>query len=233
MKKDNGFNSNIERSLPSNAVVKVVDSDVSGLRFSVIKTVNQADVFVTVDVAEVEHLKTIKLNLFRDDQPGVALHSVKMDHSPLAILPALPMDSRKYFLQLESNLGRHHYDYQTAELSFTANTSVQHLSLRFHPRRKTNETAETTQVSIRSVLLVILIALAAHYRQALVPLLGRALAVANNAMKPSRGGFAFGSGSVGSSSSAGHSNNPVFSEQELALMEPTMAKKRVKSRRAQ
>jgi hypothetical protein len=235
MKTGDGFNKNVERTLPLSTTVKVEDSDVSGLRFSVIKAVNQADVLITVDVLELEHLRTIKLNLFREDQPGVVLQSLKLDNSPLVILPVLPMDGRKYFIQLESNLGRHNYDYPNPELSFTANTSVQHLSLRFHPRRKTVDASETTQVSIRGVLVALLVGLAVYYRESLGPLLNRALAMVNNALKPSRGGFAFGSGMSGAPSSSGHPNNPVFSEQELALMDEgsSVVKKKVKPRRAQ
>lgn len=235
MKTGNGFNKNVERTLPLSTNVKVDNSDVSGLRFSVIKAVNQADVVVTLDVLEPEHLRTIKLNLFREDQPGVVLQSLKLDNSPLVVLPVLPMDGRKYFIQLESNLGRHHFDYQMPELSFTANTSVQHLSMRFHPRRKTVDASETTQVSIRGVLVALLVGLAAYYREELGPFINRVLAVVNNALKPNRGGFAFGSGLSGASSSSGHPNNPVFSEQELALMDEgnNVTKKRVKPRRAQ
>lgn len=233
MKTSNGFNKNIERTLPPSTTVKVGDSDVSGIRFSVIKAINQADVVVTVDVSEPEYLRTIKLNLYREDQPGIVMQSLKLDNSPLVILPVLPMDGRRYFLQLESNLGRHNYDYLTPELSFTANTSVQHLNLRFQPRRKTMEATETIQVSLRSVLFVLLIALAVYFRQALIPVLIRAIAFINNALKPSRGGFAYGSGSTGASSSSGNPNNPIFSEQELALMENVSVKKRVKPRRAQ
>ena len=234
MKTGNGFNKNIERTLPPSTNVKVGENDVTDLRFAVIKAVNQADVVVTVDVLEPEHLRTIKLNLYREDQPGVAVQSIKMDNSPLVILPVLQMDGRRYFLQLETNLGRHNYDYQTPEMSFTANTSVQHLALRFHPRRKSVESTETTQVSIRSVLAVLLVGLATYYHQALAPYLSKAIAVVNNAFKPSRGGFAFGAGSAGASSSSGREqNNPVFSEQELALMENNTVKKKVKPRRAQ
>jgi hypothetical protein len=235
MKTGNGFNKNVERTLPLSTSIKVENNDLSGLRFSVIKAVNQADVMITVDVLEPEHLRTIKLNLFREDQPGVVLQSLKLDNSPLVILPVLPMDGRKYFIQLESNLGRHNYDYQIPELSFTANTSVQHLSLRFHPRRKTVDASETTQVSIRGVLVALLVGLAVYYRESLGPLLNRALAMVNNALKPSRGGFAFGSGMSGVPVSSGHPNNPVFSEQELALMDEgsSVVKKRVKPRRAQ
>lgn len=235
MKTGNGFNKNVERTLPLSTNVKVENSDVSGLRFSVIKAVNQADVVVTLDVLEPEHLRTIKLNLFREDQPGVVLQSLKLDNSPLVVLPVLPMDGRKYFIQLESNLGRHHFDYQMPELSFTANTSVQHLSMRFHPRRKTVDASETTQVSIRGVLVALLVGLVAYYREELGPFINRVLAVVNNALKPNRGGFAFGSGLSGASSSSGHPNNPVFSEQELALMDEgnNVTKKRVKPRRAQ
>lgn len=232
MKADDGFNKNIQRTLPPSLTVKVGDSDISGVRFSVIKAVNQADVVITLDVLEPEHLKTIKLNLFREDQPGVALQSVKLDNSPLVILPVLPMDGRRYFIQLESNLGRHNYDYQSPEVSFTANTSVQHLSLRFHPRRKSIEATETTQVSIRGVLFVMLVGLATYYHQALMPYVSKAIAMLNNAMKPSRGGFAYG-GSAGHSSSSSNPNNTIFSEQELALMESSNVKKKVKPRKTQ
>ncbi|EFX75528.1 hypothetical protein DAPPUDRAFT_250192 [Daphnia pulex] len=230
MKTGNGFNKNVERTLPLSTSIKVENNDLSGLRFSVIK----ADVMITVDLLEPEHLRTIKLNLFREDQPGVVLQSLKLDNSPLVILPVLPMDDRKYFIQLESNLGRHNYAYQIPELSFTANTSVQHLSLHFHPRRKTVDTSETTQVSIRGVG-ALLVGLAVYYRESLGPLLNRALTTVNNALKPSRGGFAFGSGMSGVPVSSGHSNNPVFSEQELARMDEgsSVVKKRVKPRRAQ
>ena len=171
VKTGGGFNANIERTLPAGNDIRVEESDVTDVRFSVIKAVNQANVAVTVDVLEPEHLRTIKLNLYREDQPGVAMQSIKMDNSPLVILPG-----RRYFLQLETSLGRHNYDYHTAELSFAANTSVQHLSLRFHPRRKSIESSETTQVSIRSVLVVLLLAgLAAYYHQMLVPLVCLAL----------------------------------------------------------
>jgi hypothetical protein len=80
----------------------------------------------------------------------------------------------------------------------------------------------------------LLVGLAVYYRESLGPLLNRALATVNN-VKPSRGGFAFGSGISGVPSSSGHPSNPVFSEQELALMDEgsSVVKKRVKPRRAQ
>lgn len=206
-------------------------TDVSGLRFAVIKSINQADVAVSVATSEPEHLKTIKLNLFRDDQPDVVLHSIKLDGSPLVMLPVLPMDGRKYFLQLESSLSRQGYDYQRSEVSFTANTSIQHVGLQFQPKRRALEAGETTQVSVRGILFLLLCAVLGYYHQSVLPLLNRLMVLGSNAVKRERSGWS-GSATSGGSS-PGHSNNPVFTEQELALMESSTAKKKVKARRAQ
>lgn len=211
-------------------------ADVSDLRFAVIKSINQADVAVSVSVSEMEHLKTIKLNLFRDDQPDTVLHSIKMDSSPVVFLPVLPMDGRKYFIQLESTLSRHGYDYQRSEVSFTADTSIQHVSLQFQPKRKSLESAETTQVSIRGVLFLLLCILAAYNYQSIGPLLNRLLSLANSSLKTRSGwsGSSSGGASMSASSSGREGNNPVFSEQELALMEmSSTVKKRAKPRKAQ
>lgn len=209
-------------------------SDVSGLRFAVIKQVNQADVAVSVNVPEPEHLKTIKLNLYRDDQPDVVLHSIKLDASPLVFLPVLPMDGRRYSLQLESSLSRQGYDYQKAEVSFSTNTSIQHVSLQFQPRRRALEANETTQVSVRSILFLILCVLGGYYYQSIGPLVNRLVALGMNAFNRPRGGWSRSpNASSGSSPSHRASNNPVFSEQELALMETTAVKKKInKPRRA-
>lgn len=232
MKSGNGFNRNIERTLPPSLAVQVGTSDVTGLRFAVIRSVNQADVVVSVSVSEPEHLRTLKLNLYREDQPGQAVHTIRLEQSPLAVLPVLPMDGRRYYLQLESNLGRHQFDYQTPEVTFTANRSAQHISLQFNARRRAVETAEATQVSVRGMLFLLLCGAAAYYYQSLAPLVSQLMAVATNALKPARGGFSFGPAADPSSSS--NPNTAQFSEQELALMEPTIKeKKKVKPRRAQ
>ena len=236
MKKGSG-SGNIERTLPAMHHIKMESSDVTGLRFAVIKSINQADVVVTVH-SEPEHIKTIKLNLYRDDQPDVVLNTIKLDTSPLIFLPVLPMDGRKYYLHLESSLGRHGYDFQTPGVSFTTNMSVQHLSLRFEPKRKSIEATETTQVSVRSVLFILLCFVSCYYYQSLVPLFGRLLVVTTTAMKPTKTSGSSGYGAY--ESSGGSSSNPnhaIFSEQELALMESSSsnaaARKRVKPRRAQ
>ena len=205
------------------------ERDVMGLRFVAIKSVNQADVVVSVSVGEPEFLKTIRLNLYREDQPDTVVHSVKLDQSPLVFLPVLPMDGRHYFLQLDSTLGHHSYDYSTSEVSFSANASVQHLRLQFNPRRKVVESHETTQVSIHSILFVVLFSLAVYYHEALSVHISRLAAVVTaNLLKPTRDNAS----ARDPAGSSGSPNNVVFSEQELALMEPTVVKKKTKPRRA-
>ena len=236
MKKGSG-SGNIERTLPAVHHFKMETNDVSGIRFAVIKSINQADVVVTVEISEPEHIKTIKLNLYRDDQPDVVLNTIKLDASPLVFLPVLPMDGKKYYLQLESSLGRHGFDFQTSGVSFTTNVSVQHLSLRFEPKRKSIEATETTQVSIRSVLFILLCLVSCYYYQALLPLLGRLVVITSNAIKPNRRGSSGYSPYDSVSGSSSNPNHAIFSEQELALMESSSssaaARKRVKPRRAQ
>ena len=227
------------------------NEDVTGLNFVAIKSINQADVVVSVSVENRDFLKSIKLNLFREDQPDSVVHSIKLEHSPLVILPVLPMDSRKYFLQLESNLGttdcfdslyfhhfvnilnigscvgRHTYEYSTSEVSFTANSSIQHVELEFNPKRKMVE-SETTQVSVSTILFVLIVSISVYYYQALTPLISRLFVITATAIQSGRE-------RANNSASSGSSNNVVFSEQELALMEPAAAviKKKVKPRRAQ
>jgi len=229
MKTGDGVNKNIQRTLPSSQIIKMENEDVTGLSFAVIRNINQADVVVTVLVEHRDFLRSMKLNLYREDQPDSFVHSVKLEHSPLVILPALPMDGRKYFLQLESNLGRHTYEYSTTEVSFSANVSVQHVTLQFNARRKMVE-SETTQVSISTILFILMLSTSAYYYQALTPLISRLFVITTTAIRSSK------DSSNNSFSSGGSSGgNVVFSEQELALMEPasTVIKKKVKPRKAQ
>ena len=228
--KGSSVNKSIQRTLPESRLIQMEASDMSGLRFAVIKSINQADVAVSVSVREPEHLKTIKLNLYREDQPDAILHSIKMDSSPLVILPVLPMDGRRYFLQLESTLSRQGYDYHKAEVSFAADTAIQHVSLQFQPRRKALEASETTQVSIRGVVLLILCAAAAYFYESIGPLLNRALVVAANSLKSRSGWSGSSSGASSSGPSGRESHNPVFSEQELAWMEPSSVKTKIKAK---
>jgi len=226
MRTGDGVNKNIQRTLPSSQFVKMENEDVTGRNFVVIRNINHADVVVSVLVEHRDFLKSIKLNLYREDQPDSLVHSVKLEHSPLVILPALPMDGRKYFLQLESNLGRHTYEYSTTEVSFSSNVSVQHVTLQFNARRKMVE-SETTQVSISTILFILILSTSAYYYQALTPLISRLFVITGTAIRSSK------DNSISSSNSSG--GNVVFSEQELALMEPTatVIKKKVKPKRAQ
>ena len=203
------------------------NSDVTGLRFVAIKNINQADVVVSVAVEQRDHLKTLKLKLFRQDQPDEVVYSIKLDQSPLVVLPPLAMDGKRYFVQLESNLGRSIFDYQTQEVSFTANVSAQQVQLEFQPKRKAVD-GETVQVSVRGILLVLLCGVAGYNYQTLSPVLQKTLSSISAALKSGK------DNSSSSTPSSANSREPVFSEQELALFSDntTTNKKKVKPRRA-
>ena len=55
---------------------KVEKADVTGLRLAAIKSVNQADVMVSVGIDQLEHLRTLKLKLFRAENPDQVIHQV-------------------------------------------------------------------------------------------------------------------------------------------------------------
>ena len=219
----------------------------TGLRFVAMKKLHQTDVVVSVDVHQAEHLKTLKLKLYRQDEPQRAVHSVKLDQqSPLVVLPPLAMDGTRYTLQLESNLGRNAYDYQTQEAAFAASQPTRHVRLRFHPRRKTLD-AETAQVSLRSMAALLVCVLVGYNYDKVLALVAKSTAavLATSRRKGSAAGggnpSSGGGGGGGGVSSSSSSQRPVFSQQELDLFQEdsaaassaaaAAAKKKIKARK--
>lgn len=200
----------------------------AGLRFVVIKSVNQADVVVSVQVEQRDHLKSLKLKVFKQDQPDSIVHSIKLDKSAVVILPPLPMDSATYSILLESSLARNIYDHHSQQATFTTNLPVQNVAFDFKPTRKMID-PETTQVSLRAVLTLLILAIGSYNYRALEPLVSHLFQLLSAAIKSNRSSFS----STSTSTGMGSAHYPVFSEQELALMEVAApVKKKVKPKKA-
>lgn len=135
MKKSEGINSHVDRSLPKERDVHVSGTDYKGLVITVMRPFLQMDVSIIVD-AEQQFISTLTAELYRDDSLDSPVHSITIGNHPFFMLPPMIMDNRTYSIQLLSSLSQNHYEYSIKPVSFVANSSFIHMTIPFKPNLK-------------------------------------------------------------------------------------------------
>lgn len=111
------------------------------LKFIALRPLSNTDVIVKVYSSNPEHYKSLRLMISRESSPSGLLHSMKLDmtHVKLAEdnnpgvivqIPSIPLDSKLYFIQLESALPQFNAMKPIVEY-FTSNTSIKYIELEF------------------------------------------------------------------------------------------------------
>ena len=77
-----------------------------------------------------------KVCLHRADRPDEAEQCVSFNVNPMFYLSAVPLDSRAYFLRLESSLSKKDYVYSSADVPVSANVTFRHIVLPFSASRR-------------------------------------------------------------------------------------------------
>ncbi|KAL5020566.1 hypothetical protein ScPMuIL_003458 [Solemya velum] len=167
--KTGDLNKHIERAVPKSHLVTVEKADVTGMNIIAFRRMNQMDISGNI-VTQQEYLSTLKIKLYREDDPDTAIHTVHMGATTFFYLPSLQIDNSNYLLRMDSMLSKTSYEYSSVEVSFVADISYRHFTFNFEPRRKSLE-QELNQGSFLILPLTLLVILIAYNHQKLKPYL--------------------------------------------------------------
>ncbi|XP_049779932.1 nodal modulator 3 [Schistocerca cancellata] len=197
VKQGPGVNQHIYRATPDGIPVKTTEGDIKDIRLIVFYPLTQMDVTANVQAPNVEHLRTLRAKLCREDAPESPIHVVKLDSTPgrstkghnaaMIMFPPIPADGRNYFLQLESTLSRATHTYTTHAVHFRANSSFKHIKLTFQPEPKVVE-QDIGHTSYMTLPLIIIVVLAYINRVKVVPVLNRLVQSLNTPASPQSSG---------------------------------------------
>lgn len=162
------MNKHIERAAPKSRFVVVEKSDFQGVNIIAFRRMNQMDISGNV-VTDPEFLPSLKVRLYKEDNPGVPMFTASLGVVSFFYLPSLQMDDAVYTVRLESSLSKNTHEFIQPEIEITANISYKHITFRFEPKRKSLE-QELSQSSVLMMPLTILIAVAVYNYQKLLPL---------------------------------------------------------------
>ncbi|XP_053408059.1 nodal modulator 3-like [Mercenaria mercenaria] len=162
------MNKHIERAAPKSRIVVVEKSDFIGVNIIAFRRMNQMDISGNV-VTESEFLPTLKVRLYKEDNPGVPMFTAPLGVVSFFYLPSLQMDDSIYTVRVESSLSKNTHEFIQPEVEIRANISYKHITFRFEPKRKSVE-QELSQSSVLVLPLTILIAVAVYHYQKLLPL---------------------------------------------------------------
>ncbi|XP_041372550.1 nodal modulator 1-like [Gigantopelta aegis] len=165
--KSGEMNTHVERTVPKSRIVMIENKDLVEMNIIAFRRMSQVDVSGNI-VTPIEHLPTIKIRLFREDNPDSPIHTISLSKVSFFYLPSLQFDGTKYTLRLETTLSRSAYDYVLPEVEFTANTSYQHFTVRFQPTRKPGE-QELSRGSFLILPLTLLTVFLAYNYQKVLP----------------------------------------------------------------
>ncbi|KAL4228821.1 hypothetical protein ACF0H5_011861 [Mactra antiquata] len=167
------MNKHIERAAPKSRFVQVENSDFIGVNIIAFRRMNQMDISGNV-VTESEYLPTLKVRLYKEDNPGVPMFTAPLGVVSFFYLPSLQMDDSVYFVRLESSLSKNTHEFDQPEIELRANLSYKHLTFKFEPKRKSLE-QELSQSSVLMLPLSILVAFAIYNYKKLQPFLQQIL----------------------------------------------------------
>ncbi|CAK9802616.1 Nodal modulator 3 [Anthophora quadrimaculata] len=179
LKPNTEVNSHIQRTSPVSTTVQT-STDIRGLRLIAFHPISRTDVSVHVVSAQLEHYRTLRVKLCREDMPDSPLHTAKLEVSQLnkvisgsaynagfiVHLPPLQADGRKYFVQLESSLSQALHKYKNAPFYFEANSSFKYVKLAFNAERKVDQ-SDMNQTSVVALPFIMLVTVAFFNRERL------------------------------------------------------------------
>lgn len=170
-------NSHISHTSPFSSNVQAKE-DIQGLKFIASHPISRTDLSVRIHTEQLEHYRTLKVKLCREDQPDSPVHIAKIDlqqsgkfsshNNPgfLIHFPSQQANGKKYFVQLESSLSSALYKYKTIPIYFEANSSFKAIELEFIAERKIDQ-GEMNQTSVLALPFIMLVALAFLNREKL------------------------------------------------------------------
>ncbi|XP_064641106.1 BOS complex subunit NOMO3-like [Lineus longissimus] len=180
--KSGEVNEHIERSAPKSRMVKVSQGDLGDVNIIAFRRMNQMDLSGRISTPT-NFLSSLKVILFREDQPDSPISTVKIGASNFFYLPSVLIDNKNYVVRLESSLSKYSYDYELPETTFTANSSYKHCVMVFDPKMKSTE-QELNHGSFLIVPLAALVVLFSYHFQKIKPYLAQATGrLSSNAAK--------------------------------------------------
>ncbi|XP_052805284.1 nodal modulator 1-like [Mya arenaria] len=161
------MNKHIERAAPKSRFVVVENSDFTGVNIIAFRRMNQMDISGNV-ITDPEYLNTLKVRLYREDNPNQPMTTVSLGVVSFFYLPSLQMDESVYYVKLDSTLAKSSYEFDQPEIELTANISYKHITFSFNPKRKSLE-QELSQSSVLMLPFTILVIFAIYNYQKLLP----------------------------------------------------------------
>ena len=115
-------------------------NDVEDINLIIIPDATQSDVSVFLESSSPDHLHSLVIRLLDDD--GGVVSSFKLGdwkvsryslRNVLLPFPTLPLDSKNYYIRLESTLPKSTFAYETQTAYFSANSTFQLIKMSFLP----------------------------------------------------------------------------------------------------
>lgn len=167
--KTGQVNQHIDRSAPKTQKLHVENSDFNNVRFIAFRRMNQMDISGNIITSD-EFLPTLKLKLFKEDNPDAPIHTVSMSVTTFFYLPSLQIDNQKYILRMETSLSANSFDYSLPEVFFSANSTYHHFTFRFEPKQRSLD-SDLTQGSFLMLPMTLLTIALAYHRKKVLPFL--------------------------------------------------------------
>ncbi|XP_053212538.1 nodal modulator 1-like [Panonychus citri] len=136
VKKSNEQNL-IARSLPENVIISVGRADVTGIKLILFTRSNTMELTGDI-ITNPEFWPSLRVKLFSESIGDQLLASIPVTSGFFSIPTQIPVDNRWYILKLESTLPTYLYYYETASLTFQANTTYSHFQFQFDPKQSSN-----------------------------------------------------------------------------------------------
>ncbi|KAK3103627.1 hypothetical protein FSP39_020627 [Pinctada imbricata] len=97
-------NKHIERSAPTSRILSIENSDYKDVDIIAFRRINQMDISGNV-VTPDEHLSTLKVRLYKDDNPDSPVHTVSLSTVTFFYLPSVQINNERKSLEQELNQG--------------------------------------------------------------------------------------------------------------------------------
>uniref|UniRef100_U5EYY7 Putative metalloproteinase-related collagenase pm5 n=1 Tax=Corethrella appendiculata TaxID=1370023 RepID=U5EYY7_9DIPT len=164
LRSGNGINTNVDRSLPKEKIIRIENGDIRDVNFIGIHPITFVDVTARVCASQNDYYKSLKIYLYRrgSDTP---LHSQRVDtplnpknkYNPciMVFFPRIPFDGKSYSIELTTSLSDKNYKYNLPVAQFVANTSSYFTVLEFKPELRTEN--DLNQNSLSAIFLIALV----------------------------------------------------------------------------
>ncbi|XP_066158113.1 BOS complex subunit NOMO3 isoform X2 [Euwallacea fornicatus] len=168
----------VERTSPEFFKVENIHEDIKNLHLTVFRPVLITDVLVKVFAEKVEHYRLLKIILYRESTNPSVIYSTSVESPKIKVdkarnygilvhLPSIQLDNNEYSIHLEpahSLKGPSEIEY------FRANSSFRYIEMEFNPKSYVKE-QPIKQTSIWTIVLILIILLAAYNIQIILRLL--------------------------------------------------------------